>query len=163
MIIINVSNNRVISVKKYDDNTSYNNQDILISDDNILVGDYDPRVSINLIKNKKKREIDLYFDNIFCSGYDTGLGYNLATQKTDRDAFSQDAILHERAVSLGIISNTDNVGFVDIDGNPRTVTVASYRQMLVSYGLWCRQQIIQYNYKLYLLDNASSENDINNI
>lgn len=163
MKIVQIINNKIVSVKEYNHNENYTNNDILISDDNILIGDYDPRIDINILKNKKKKEIDLYFDGVFKSGYETAFGYNLKAEKTDREAFAQDAILHERAITLGLLSNSDNVSFLDSNGIPRILTIGNYRTLLTSYGLWCREKIMQYNGKLYLLDVATTQQDIENI
>jgi hypothetical protein len=159
-MIYEVYNGKICNIR--DDNFISNIESFCSYDTTLRLYDYDPRNSeLNNFKNKKKHSIEDNFDAIMTNGYPTGNGYNLSASKTDRDAFTQDAVLHNIAVGLGLINNSDTVYFIDKNGITRSLIVSAYINVLVNYGLWCRQRIIEKSYKMGLLDNATSIEEIN--
>jgi hypothetical protein len=160
MKIFKLTNNKVSLVDELE-SQEISDDMIIISDIEIRIGDFDPRIDINTKKNNKKHDIEDAFDILMTNGYDTGNGYFLSAEKADREAFAQDALLHNRAVELNIINSSDNVTFADKNGVPRLLTVLEYITLLINYGLWCRQQIMTKSYKMYLLENAATEEQIN--
>lgn len=159
-MIYEIINGKVSNI--FDNDYISNIEHFRSEDSTIRLYDYDPRISVlNNLRNIKKHSIEDAFDILMRNGYDTGNGYYLSAEKADREAFAQDALLHNRAVELNIINNSDNVTFADKNGAPRILAVLEYITLLVNYGLWCRQQIMNKSYKMYLLANATTEEQIN--
>jgi hypothetical protein len=63
-----------------------------------------------------------------------GLGITLATQESDRNAFTGLLTLVNEAVSAGLQTEASSVTIADITGTPHTVTVAQLRGIMLGYG-----------------------------
>lgn len=115
-----------------------------IAGDSVLEMDEGEKAAVDLseVRSAKSAQIDADYIATLNAGYEHGTEVTLAATFEDQTRFTQDALLTERSVTTGILSDEDTIAFLDHSGSPHLVTVAEYRALLVSYGLWCREQLI---------------------
>ena len=78
------------------------------------------------------------------AGFDTGLGFAIKIGDVDQHAFAANKIMLDSAVQAGQRTLDSQVVVADVMGNPYSVTVAYFCQMMLAYGAYCEAFFQQY-------------------
>ena len=78
------------------------------------------------------------------AGFDTGLGFAIKIADSDQHAFAANKVMLDSAVQAGQRTLDSQIVVGDVNGDPYSVTVAQYYQMMLAYGAYCEAFFRQY-------------------
>jgi hypothetical protein len=91
----------------------------------------------------RKRKVALLLTQkavVLAEGYDTGLGFSIGVADTDQHTFASYKVLldvQQRPLDASVV-----IG--DIHGEPYSITVRQFNQMIVAYGMVCESLYQQF-------------------
>ena len=78
------------------------------------------------------------------AGFDTGLGFAIKMADADQHTFAAYRVMLDSAVQAGQRTLDSQIVVRDVNGDPYSVTVAQFCQMMLAYGAYCETFFQQY-------------------
>jgi hypothetical protein len=78
------------------------------------------------------------------AGFDTGLGFAIGIGGADQHAFAANKVMLDSAVQSGQRTLDSQIVVADVKGDPYSVTVAHFYQVMLAYGAYCEAFFQQY-------------------
>jgi len=78
------------------------------------------------------------------TGFDTGLGFAIKMTDADQHTFAAYRVMLDSAVQAGQRTLDSQIVVRDVNGDPYSVTVAQFCQMMLAYGAYCEAFFQQY-------------------